>query len=242
MMQDETAAEVGDDGARDADGRLEADAAPAPVRRPRGTTQRHRAGTRRRPSAATPRPTEDATGPPEVTDGWEPELTAEPEAEAERPSTGEQWEVEPVRATGRAKAPRSRARRPEPPPPVEPWAGHDWLDKEAGPVVRPYTVTGGRARPVTGKLDLLSYVEALYAPDADVIHLQPEHRSILNLTRTALSVAEIAAHLDLPVGVVRVLIGDLVQANLVSTFSPGTAVHPPDESILQAVIDGLRAL
>lgn len=120
--------------------------------------------------------------------------------------------------------------------------GHNWLDQDAGPVVRPYTVTGGRARPATGSLDLLSYVEALYAPEADVVHLQPEHRSILSLTRTALSVAEIAAHLDLPVGVVRVLIGDLVQANLVSTFSSSTPVTPPDESILQAVIDGLRAL
>jgi hypothetical protein len=120
--------------------------------------------------------------------------------------------------------------------------GHNWLDRDAGPVVRPYTVTGGRARPATGSLDLLSYVEALYVPDADLVDLQPEHRSILSLTRTALSVAEIAAYLDLPVGVVRVLIGDLVQAHLVSTFSSGSAVHPPDENTLQAVIDGLRAL
>jgi Protein of unknown function (DUF742) len=126
-------------------------------------------------------------------------------------------------------------------------ADHDgqeyaWLDKEAGPVVRPYTMTGGRARPVTGGLDLLTYVEALYAPEADLIHLQPEHREILSLTRTALSVAEIAGRLDLPVGVVRVLIGDLLQANLVSTFTSPSAVTPPDETILQAVIDGLRAL
>jgi hypothetical protein len=121
-------------------------------------------------------------------------------------------------------------------------AAHDWLDKEAGPVVRPYAMTGGRARPVTGGLDLLTYVEALYAPEADLIHLQPEHRAILTMTRTAMSVAEIAGRLDLPVGVVRVLVGDLLQANLVSTFSASAAARPPDESILQAVIDGLRAL
>jgi hypothetical protein len=119
---------------------------------------------------------------------------------------------------------------------------HSWLDKDAGPVVRPYAMTGGRARPVTGGLDLLTYVEALYAPEADLIHLQPEHRTILSVTRTALSVAEIAARLDLPVGVVRVLIGDLLQASLVSTFTSPAAVNPPDESILQAVIDGLRSL
>ncbi|HEX6870324.1 MAG TPA: DUF742 domain-containing protein [Micromonosporaceae bacterium] len=119
---------------------------------------------------------------------------------------------------------------------------HAWLDRDAGPVVRPYTMTGGRARPATGGLDLLTHVEALYAPEADLVHLQPEHREILAVTRTALSVAEIAARLDLPVGVVRVLIGDLLQESLVSTFDSSAAAHPPDESILQAVIDGLRAL
>jgi hypothetical protein len=62
------------------------------------------------------------------------------------------------------------------------------------------------------------------------------------MTRKAQSVAEIAGTLDLPIGVVRVLIGDLLQASLVSTFDSDTSLNPPDESILQAVIDGLRAL
>jgi Protein of unknown function (DUF742) len=109
-------------------------------------------------------------------------------------------------------------------------------------VVRPYTLTGGRAQPITGGLSLLTHVEALYAPEADLIHLQPEHRAILAMTRTALSTAEIAARLDLPVGVVRVLIGDLLHESLVSTFESDTAINPPDESTLQAVIDGLREL
>jgi hypothetical protein len=119
---------------------------------------------------------------------------------------------------------------------------HAWLDREAGPVVRPYTLTGGRSRPITGGLGLLTHVEALYAPEADLVDLQPEHRVILSITRTALSIAEIAARLDLPVGVVRVLVGDLLQASLISTFESDTQIHPPDDSILQAVIDGLRAL
>jgi hypothetical protein len=119
---------------------------------------------------------------------------------------------------------------------------HDWLDQDAGPVVRPYTLTGGRSRPFTSGLNLLTHVEALYAPDADLLALQPEHRAILSLTRTALTVAELAARLDLPVGVVRVLVGDLIQANLVSTFEADAAIRAPDDDILQAVIDGLRAL
>ena len=125
--------------------------------------------------------------------------------------------------------------------PEEP-ADHDWLDDEAGPVVRPYTVTGGRARSVVGHLDMLAFVETRYAPDADLVPFQPEHREILRVARTGLSVAELAAGLDLPLGVVRVLIGDLLQAGLVSTYDAGPATQPPNEEVLRAVIDGLRAL
>jgi hypothetical protein len=141
-----------------------------------------------------------------------------------------------------ARAAAHRERPPPEPDDTDPADQHDWLDDEAGPVVRPYTLTGGRSAPITGGLSLLTHVEALYAPDADLIHLQPEHRVILSITRTALTVAEIAARLDLPVGVVRVLVGDLLQENLVSTFESDGTINPPDESILQAVIDGLRAL
>lgn len=146
------------------------------------------------------------------------------------------------------RGPLPRPRRDRPPPDAgtvggaDPGDQHAWLDQDAGPVVRPYTLTGGRSRPITGGLSLLTHVEALYAPDADLINLQPEHRAILIMTRTALSMAEIAARLDLPVGVVRVLIGDLLHENLVSTFESDTAINPPDENTLQAVIDGLRAL
>ena len=149
---------------------------------------------------------------------------------------------------GRADRGRAGAARDRPPPepdgagPADPIVQHDWLDDEAGPVVRPYTLTGGRSRPITGGLSLLTHVEALYAPEADLVGLQPEHRVILSITRTALSLAEIAARLDLPVGVVRVLVGDLLQASLVSTFDSDATINPPNDDILQAVIDGLRAL
>jgi len=120
-------------------------------------------------------------------------------------------------------------------------ADHDWFDDEAGPVVRPYTVTGGRVRPPGGGLDLLAFVVAEYQPNADILQLQPEHRQILAMTNAPLSVAEIAGRLDLAVGVIRVLIGDLADAGLVSTYESEAAVRPPDD-ILKAVLDGLRSL
>lgn len=57
-----------------------------------------------------------------------------------------------------------------------------------------------------------------------------------------LSVAELAAELDLPVGVVRVLIGDLLDAELVHVSRPVPPAELPDEKVLREVIEGLRAL
>jgi hypothetical protein len=73
--------------------------------------------------------------------------------------------------------------------------------------------------------------------------LAPEHIDIVTHCRRApQSVAEIAAELDLPVGVIRVLIGDLIESDWVRVSRPVPPAELPDESILREVIDGLRAL
>ena len=43
---------------------------------------------------------------------------------------------------------------------------HEWLDDDAGPVVRPYTLTGGRVRSAADGFDLVAYVLAERAADA----------------------------------------------------------------------------
>ncbi|RIV36853.1 DUF742 domain-containing protein [Micromonospora radicis] len=121
-------------------------------------------------------------------------------------------------------------------------ADHQWVDDHAGPVVRPYAVTGGRARPVTGTFDLISLVMATRTDVSPEIGLGPEHLAIVGLCQRMQSVAEIAAHLDLPVGTVRVLLGDLVARNLVQIREPQSTLGVPDHSIFEAVINGLRAL
>jgi hypothetical protein len=82
--------------------------------------------------------------------------------------------------------------------------------------------------------------------DADLLAdstLAPEHVEIvLRCRRAPQSVAELAAELDLPVGVVRVFIGDLIVAGWVRVSRPVPPAELPDESILREVIDGLRAL
>lgn len=125
-------------------------------------------------------------------------------------------------------------------------SGGHWFDDEAGPVVRPYAMTRGRtSSPGQHVLDLIAVV--VTEPDAgdpeDDPTLAPEHVEIVGRCRDEpQSVAELAAGLDLPVGVVRVLIGDLVHAGLVHVTRPVPPAELPDESILRDVIDGLRAL
>jgi Protein of unknown function (DUF742) len=127
--------------------------------------------------------------------------------------------------------------------------GPEWLDDDAGPVVRPYAVSGGRTRG-SSRFDVLAFVVATQAdrptppgvgaPQAQ--HLQPEHRRILDRARTPVSVAELGAHLNLPLGVVRVLLSDLLQERLIAIHEPVDGAKRPEENVLKAVIDGLRAL
>ncbi|MFJ6753051.1 MULTISPECIES: DUF742 domain-containing protein [unclassified Streptomyces] len=121
-----------------------------------------------------------------------------------------------------------------------------WFDDDAGPVVRPYAMTRGRTRTAAEeRLDLIALVIAESRADGTVADqtLSPEHVDIVRLSRRSpLSVAELAAELDLPVGVVRVLIGDLLDAELVHVSRPVPPAELPDEKVLREVIDGLRAL
>ncbi|MET9698714.1 DUF742 domain-containing protein [Streptomyces sp. NPDC006529] len=121
-----------------------------------------------------------------------------------------------------------------------------WFDADAGPVVRPYAMTRGRTSHAgQHRLDLIALVVAEAAADDPVwdMTLSPEHAHILGLCKERpQSVAELAADVDLAVGVVRVLIGDLVDDHLVHVTRPVPPAELPDESILREVIDGLRAL
>ncbi len=117
-----------------------------------------------------------------------------------------------------------------------------WLDQDAGPVVRPYAMTSGRTRPSTGTFDLVSLVVATRSVSPTEIGLSPEHHSIVRLCTRPLSVAEVAAHVDLPVGIVRVLLGDLLDRALIEVHAPVHAAHNPTEQTFKAVINGLRAL
>ncbi|NEC69181.1 DUF742 domain-containing protein [Streptomyces sp. SID9727] len=121
-----------------------------------------------------------------------------------------------------------------------------WYDDDAGPVVRPYAMTRGRTSSASRhRLDLIAIVvpgPAADEPDSDR-RLSPEHVEILELCgELPQSIAELASSLDLPVGVVRVLVGDLVDDELVHVTRPVPPAELPDVNLLREVINGLRAL
>lgn len=112
-----------------------------------------------------------------------------------------------------------------------------WLDDDAGRLVRPYTVSNGRTSP-SNKLDLLSLVRATGRVPRD--RLTPEYAQALGLCRDPVSVAEIAAHLGLPVVVAKVLLSDLLDCGAVTTRARPPVADPTDRFVLEAVLHGLR--
>lgn len=116
-----------------------------------------------------------------------------------------------------------------------------WLDADAGPVVRPYALTQGRTRHTGESFDLVATVTATRA-FADPATLAPEHLSVLQLARRHTTVADIASDVDLPLGVVRVILADLRELGLVVISTPVVLAEQVDKHTLREVLNGLRSL
>ncbi|HEX2132050.1 MAG TPA: DUF742 domain-containing protein [Actinophytocola sp.] len=113
---------------------------------------------------------------------------------------------------------------------------------EGPALARPYSWTEGRTEP---SVDLA--VEARVRTTARGAAL-PQRRASAQWTVTQLcfqprSVAEIAAHLGVPLGVARVLVADLLADDLVSVQATLTHDADADErrGLIERVLSGLRA-
>jgi hypothetical protein len=118
-----------------------------------------------------------------------------------------------------------------------------WLDREAGPVVRPYAVTKGRTAPASGSyIGLIDVVMAVADPQLPAeTRLSREHRRLLSRCHQPVTVVDLASDVDLPVGVVRVLLSDLRRygALRVVATPPGPVTN---DRLLRDVLDGLQTL
>ncbi|MEK9522811.1 DUF742 domain-containing protein [Streptomyces sp. NPDC087908] len=108
--------------------------------------------------------------------------------------------------------------------------------------LRPYTITGGRTRHTHYHFTLITQV-LTRAADLERPNRTPEAAQILDLCRhRAVAIAEIAAHLDLPVSVVKVLCGDLLADEDILVQAPPSQSDRPSVELIERVIDGIRQL
>ena len=109
--------------------------------------------------------------------------------------------------------------------------------------MRPYAVTKGRTAPAVGSyVGLIDVVTAVADPQlpADA-RLSREHRRLLSHCRQPVTVVDLASDIDLPVGVVRVLLSDLSQYGAVRVVAP-TEGRVTNDRLLRDVLDGLQTL
>jgi hypothetical protein len=109
-------------------------------------------------------------------------------------------------------------------------------------LVRPYMLTGGRTTSSLGVFELHAPVLALITPEQLGRGATPEDRRIVELSQTPISVAELAARLSAPVGVVRVLVGDLVVARMVHVRQSEDHAEHRDVRLLERLLEGIRAI
>jgi hypothetical protein len=86
-------------------------------------------------------------------------------------------------------------------------------------------------------------VAATQARITDPGALGPEHLSVLQLAQVPTTVVDIASDVDLPLGVVRILLGDLRELGLVLIQAPVLMkARQVDRNTLREVLHGLRGL
>jgi hypothetical protein len=120
--------------------------------------------------------------------------------------------------------------------------GDHWFDREAGPVVRPYAVTKGRTLPSGGEpFGLIDVLLATGKRAPEHFRPGPEHRRILSICRRPTPVVDLITEIDLPIGVVRVLLSDLASEGMLRVL---TAQNEPatEQRLLRMVLDGLESL
>ena len=109
--------------------------------------------------------------------------------------------------------------------------------------VRPYALTGGRTRSAND-LPIETIVKATLRGLSLTSQPTLERKRILTMCMVPLSIAEISAHMHIPLGVARVLVGDMSAEALLETSRMPVARlgDRPDIKLLERVLDGLQAL
>ncbi|MEU1710379.1 DUF742 domain-containing protein [Streptomyces sp. NPDC005706] len=105
-----------------------------------------------------------------------------------------------------------------------------------------FVITNGRALPPENAYERTTLVSAQEGAAASVRTLSPEARRVLDLVAEGfLSVAEVAAHTHLPLGIVRILLAQMEESGHIIARKPVPPAERVDREVLNAVLDGLKA-
>ena len=137
----------------------------------------------------------------------------------------------------------SIATSPAAPPaiPAAPTAGSAATTGTGSRLVRPYTLTGGRTRSEAADFPIETLVVTTADGTRRIGELAHEQRRIAQLCGEPISVAEVAARIGVPLGVARVLVGDLSADGVVDVHRPNGGDRT-DLKLLERVLGGIRAL
>ncbi|MEU9027456.1 DUF742 domain-containing protein [Streptomyces sp. NPDC048383] len=111
------------------------------------------------------------------------------------------------------------------------------------PLVPLFVITNGRALPPDHEYEHTTLVTATAAENAQVAArtLSPEAGQVMDLVANGfLSVAEVAGHTHLPLGIVRILLAQLEEDSLILARTPIPRAERVDRELVSAVLEGLK--
>ncbi len=115
----------------------------------------------------------------------------------------------------------------------------DDAGRKTGRLIRPYAMTGGRTV-AESDISLEAQIQATARASQHLGAYRWEAAKVVELVQSPMALIEIAARLQIPIGVARVLVADLVSDGAVM-------LHVPEKtqsfaSLLERVLDGVRNL
>jgi Protein of unknown function (DUF742) len=115
----------------------------------------------------------------------------------------------------------------------------DDAGNETGRLIRPYAMTGGRTLAET-EISLEAQIQASTRASQHLGAYRWEAAKVVELVQSPMALIEIAARLQIPIGVARVLVADLVNDGAVMLHIPQKTQS--FASLLERVLDGVRNL
>ncbi|MET4923602.1 DUF742 domain-containing protein [Streptomyces sp. PSRA5] len=109
------------------------------------------------------------------------------------------------------------------------------------PLVPLFVITNGRALPPAHQFEHTTLVMAAPGTSAASRTLSPEVGQVLDLVADGfLSVAEVAGHTHLPLGIVRILLAQLEEGGLILVRRAVPRAERVDRELVSAVLEGLK--